>query len=153
MRLLAQPVANPSAIVHLTSLRSATRIQLHSPLQQIENDPPLKPQTHQLRKNLRGKTKQVRVQGQDHQPLLNPLLKHSLQLQVPVGKRVQFFCLLNLFHLHLHVHLHLQTGSLGAAVSFRFSPPPSPPGSQAFGGFLFAQITAESDFPLLHISF
>ena len=47
----------------------------------------------------------------------------------------------------------LQTGSLGAAVSFRFSPPPSPPGSQAFGGFLFAQITGESDFPLLHISF
>ena len=40
--------------------------------------------THQLRKNLRGRTKQVRVQLQNHQPLLNPLLKPRRQLQVPV---------------------------------------------------------------------
>lgn len=52
---------------------------------------------HQLWKNLRRQTKQLQVQRQNHQPLLIPLLKHLLQLQVPVGKRISSLSLQTLF--------------------------------------------------------
>ena len=72
-------------------------MQLHSP-PQLVNAPPLrKTQTRLLQKNLRGQTKQVRVQRQNHQPLFDLLFKHRLQLQVLAGKRIPFSSLQTLF--------------------------------------------------------
>ena len=69
-----------------TTLIFAPRIQLHSPL---VNAPPLrKTQTHQLPKNLRGRTKQVSLQSQSPRQLL-PL--------VQAGKRIPFSSLQILF--------------------------------------------------------
>ena len=52
---------------------------------------------HQLWKNPRGQTKQLRVQRLNHQPPLIPLLQHLQQLQVPVGKRIPFLSLHTFF--------------------------------------------------------
>ena len=106
---------------------SATRIQLHIPLQQIENDPPLKPQAHQLRTNSRGQTKQVRVQRQSQ-----PTLKHPLQMQVPVGKRIPFLSFLTLFQALLKILLR-RTGNTG---------PRSVPDLAATTGFKTGTISA-----------
>ena len=88
-RSLVVRVAKRFTTARPTTLIFAPRIQLHSPL---ANDPPLKkPQTHQLPKNLRDRTKQVPLQN--HQPLLN----NRLQLQVLAGKRIPFSFLQTLF--------------------------------------------------------
>ena len=61
--------------------------------------------THHLRKNLRGRTKQLQVQHQNYQPRLIPLLKHLMQLQVPVGKRIPFLSLQTLFQALTNISL------------------------------------------------
>ena len=78
-------VAKHFTTSHHTTLIFAPRIQLHSPLQ-LANALPLKTQMRLLQKNLRGRTKQVQIQRQDHQPLL----KRRLQLQVLPLKRIPF---------------------------------------------------------------
>ena len=76
-RTLVVRVAERFTTARPTTLIFAPRIQLHSPL---ANDPPLKkPQTHQLPKNLRGRTNQVSLQTQSPRQLL-PL--------VLAGKRI-----------------------------------------------------------------
>ena len=87
-RSLVVRVAKRFTTSHPTTLIFAPRIQLHIPL---VNTPSLKPQTHQLPKNLGGRTKQI--QRQNHQPLLN----RRLQLQVLAGKRIPFLSLQTLF--------------------------------------------------------
>ena len=72
---------------------SAPLIQLYSPLQQIENDTPLKPLTHLLRK--RTKSPLILV-------LHQPPLKHLRQLQVLAGKKIMFSFLQTLFLPHTH---------------------------------------------------
>ena len=69
-----------------TTLIFAPCIQLHSLL---VNDPQLrKTQTHQLRNDTRGQTKQVTLQSQS---------PHRLLLQVLAGKRIPFLSLQTLF--------------------------------------------------------
>ena len=84
-----------STIVHLTTCMSALLINNNK--QTTVNAALRLQMTHQLRNNLRGRPKQVGVHYQNHQPLLILLLKHPLQLQVPVGMRIQFLSLQTLF--------------------------------------------------------
>ena len=93
-RSLVVHVAKHFTTSHLTTLMFAPRIQLHSPLQLVNAPPLRKPQTtHPLQKNLRGRTKQVQIQRQNHQPLL----KRQLLPLVLAGKRIPFSSLRTLF--------------------------------------------------------
>ena len=69
---------------------------------------------HQLRKNIRGWPRgwQVRIQRQNHHPLLNPLLKCRLLLQVLAGMQIQFLSLQTLFQ-GLTKMLLTHTGNTG----------------------------------------
>ena len=110
VRLLAQPVEKTFITGPLSTLMSAPLINN----KQITVNAALRLEmTHQLRKNSRGRTKQVQVQlHQNYQPLLNLFLKHPLQLQVPVGKRIQFLSL-QIFFQALTKMLLRRTGNTG----------------------------------------
>ena len=80
----------PSLVVHVakhfttshpTTLIFVPRIQLHSPLQLVNAPPLRKTQTRLLQKNLRGQTKQVRLQRQNQSP-------RQLLPLVLAGKRI-----------------------------------------------------------------
>ena len=132
-----QPVEKPFTTAPLSTLTSAPLINNNK---QVTVNAALRPQmTHQPRRNLRGGPKQVRVQRQNHQPLLNLLLKHPLQLQVPVGKQIPFLSLLALFQALTKILLrctdntsHKSVPDLAAVTDFKTriisaSPPSTQP--------------------------
>ena len=87
-RTLVVRVAKRFTTARPSTLIFAPRIQLHNPLQLVNAPPLRKTQTHQLPKNLGGRTKQVSLQTQSPRQLL-PL--------VQAGKRIPFSSLQTLF--------------------------------------------------------
>ena len=90
---LRRNIPQPCPLQHACPHRSSTTN--HQPYTQM---------THHLRKNLRW-TKQLQVQRQNYQPRLIPLLKHLMQLQVPVGKQIPFLSLQTLFQALTNISL------------------------------------------------
>ena len=81
-------VAKDSTTAHPSMLMFVPRIQLLSPLQLTENDPPLKPQTHHQRRNPKQQTSRIHLMH--HPPQLT--LKRPLLL-VLAGKKIQYLSL------------------------------------------------------------
>ena len=98
---------------HLTTLIFAPRIQLHSPLSLIENNPPVKPQIHLLVKKPRRLLRLARVQP------LQQTLKCQPH-QVPVGKWTLFLSLRTLF-LPWRKASQTRTDNIGPEIRTRLS--------------------------------
>ena len=135
----AQPAEKHSITAPLTTHMSAPLINNNK--QTTVNAALRLQMMHQLRKNPRGQTKQLRVQRLNHQPRLIPLLQHLQQLQVPVGKWIPFLSLQTFFQALTKILLRRtdNTGprsvpDLAATTDFKtdtisanFHQPPQPP--------------------------